>query len=557
MLTLLRINNVALIDSAEIEFGPGLNLLTGETGSGKSIIVDSLGAPTGDRVSADLIKSGADSAKIEGIFAFENSKPLAAVLDEAGIDADGELIVRREISSSGRNRILINNQLATANLLKRIGSFLVDIHGQGEHATLFDVASHLEMLDEFASLGPQRKAVAEAFHHWSVTKTELGMLRQNEAEKLQMLDILKFQVDEIERAALCPGEDEELEEEKKRLNNVEKLSTLTDDVYDLLYDKSESTLTTLDKAAKKIEELSEYDQRFAEYKEGLTVARAVIEDAAATTRDFRGHLEFSPERLAEIEDRLAEISRLTRKYGGSIAGVLEHLNESKLRMEGIESAEFREEELRRRLQQYREAYTKAAAALSEKRVAAAKKFEKEVEANLKAVALEKARFRVDVSTRQDDEGSFSSRGFDSVQYFFSANVGEDPKPLTKVASGGEASRLMLILKTTAKMQDARRSVVFDEVDAGIGGRVAQAVGQKLKELARTQQVLCVTHQPQVASQADHHFVVTKSMSRNQTTIAVRELNEQERIEEVARMLAGERITDAARENAREMIAGSV
>ncbi|HEV8590660.1 MAG TPA: AAA family ATPase, partial [Pyrinomonadaceae bacterium] len=218
MLTLLRINNVALIDSAEIEFGPGLNLLTGETGSGKSIIVDSLGALTGDRISSDLIKTGADSAKIEGLFTLEKTKEITSILYEAGIEADDELIVRREISPAGRNRILINNQLATVAVLKRIGTHLVDIHGQGEHATLFDIASHLTMLDEFASLNEQRKTVAEAFHHWSSTKTELGMLRQNEAEKLKMLDILKFQVDEIERVNLRPGENEELEEEKRRLN---------------------------------------------------------------------------------------------------------------------------------------------------------------------------------------------------------------------------------------------------------------------------------------------------------------------------------------------------
>lgn len=554
MLTLLRIKNVALIDTAEIEFGPGLNLLTGETGSGKSIIVDSLGALIGDRVTSDLIKTGASSATIEGLFSIDKAKHLSSVLEDAGIDADGELIVRRELSATGRNRILINNQLATAAVLKRIGSTLVDIHGQGEHATLFEIASHIEMLDEFASLGGQLKAVEEAFHYWSVTKTELGMLRQNEAEKLQMLDILRFQVDEIERVGLRPNEDTELEEEKRRLSNIEKLTTLTDDAYGLLYENNESTLTTLDKAAKKIDELAEFDSRFAEYRDAFITARAVVDDAAAAVRGFRGHLEFSPERLAEIEDRLAEISRLTRKYGGSISGVLEHLKEAKLRIDGIESAEFREEELRRELEEYRVAYAQAAAVLSEKRSTAAKKFEREVEANLKAVALEKAKFRVAITARPDDESVFTPRGFDRVEYLFSANIGEDPKPLTKVASGGEASRLTLILKTTAKLKNVRKSVVFDEIDAGIGGRVALAVGQKLKELAKTQQVLCVTHQPQVASQADHHFVVTKSMTKDQTSISVRELSKQDRVEEIARMLAGERITDAARENAREMIA---
>jgi DNA repair protein RecN (Recombination protein N) len=564
MLSLLKIKNIALIDRLEIEFGVGLNLLTGETGSGKSIIVDSLGALTGERVSSDLIKEGEDSAQIEGLFTVPDLAVIREIFDEAGIEIEGaDLIVRRELSNAGKNRIFVNNQLVTQSFLKKIGPYLVDIHGQGEQTTLFSPAYHLDVLDESADLKSLRQKVADAHHHWSVTKTELGMLEQNEAEKLQMLDILKFQVDEIGRAVIQPGEDEELEEEKRRLNNVEKLSALSDDAYALLYESDDATTATLEKAARKIEELGEYESKFAEYTEGIKTAQAVLEDLAISVRDFRNHLEFSPERLAEIDDRLAEVSRLKRKYGGTIHSILTHLAESQDRLEGIETAEFRERELRQKLFGLRAEYIEAAGALHEKRVKAARKFEKEVEQNLKAVALEKAKF--EVRFESPDEGQlrdesfdkgFAAKGFDAVEFFFSANPGESLKPLVKVASGGEASRLMLILKTTARSADHEKAVVFDEIDAGIGGRVAEAVGLKLKELAKTQQVLCVTHQAQVASLADKHFIVEKSMGKNSTGIAVRELSGAGQVEEIARMLAGQTITETARQHAREMLSAA-
>jgi len=568
MLTLLKIKNIALIDSLEVEFGEGLNLLTGETGSGKSIIVDSLGALTGDRVSSDLIKEGEQTATIEGLFSIAKSDALAPLFEESGIELDGdEVIVRRELSTTGKNRVFINNQLVTQGLLKRAGAFLVDIHGQGEQASLFDPATHLEMLDSFAGVSSERISVANAYAVWATTRKELYELRRDESDKLQLLDILKFQVDEIRTADLKAGEDIDLEEEKRRLNNVEKLSTLSDEAYTLLYEQDDSTIATFDKATRKISELAEYDSRFADYREQLDAARAVLEDISATTRDFRNHIEFSPARLEEIENRLAEIARLTRKYGGTIDTVLAHLDESEKRLENIESADFREKELERKLLGERDVYIAAATELHERRVAAASKFEKDVETNFKAVALEKARFAAHVDAASptggnptgregvnDAERTFiSARGFDRIEFFFSANPGESPKPLVKVASGGEASRLMLILKTTANTHDGEKSAVFDEIDAGIGGRVAEAVGVKLKQLARSQQVLCVTHQPQVAVHADRHFAVEKSIGRNKTSIGIRLLTEDERVTEIARMLAGEKITDSARTHAAEMI----
>src|SRR4051812_16814075 len=566
MLTLLKINNIALISELEIEFGTGLNLLTGETGSGKSIIVDSLGAVTGDRVSSDLIKEGEQTARIEGLFTLEKADQLRQVLDQAGIEAENgrtiQVIVRRELSRSGKNRIFVNNQLATQSLLKSIGSMLADIHGQGEQAALFNVATHIEMLDESARLSEHRERVKQAHHHWNTIKTELGMLQQNEAEKLQLLDILRFQVREIEKANLRHGEDLELDEEKRKLNNIEKLSSLSEESYALLYESEESTVTTLERAVRKIEELAEFDGRFSEYIESLRTAEAVIGDLAISLRDFSSHLEFSPQRLDEIENRLADISRLKRKYGETVEAVLHHLAESKDRLDAVETSEVREVELQKQLTVERTNYLKAASELHDARVKFAVKFEKEVEKELKNVALEKAVFQVKIESPSSSELNvdsvdtcFSARGYDRVEFYFSANPGESPRPLAKIASGGEASRLMLVLKTVAKLREADKTAVFDEVDVGIGGRVAEVVGRKLKSLATSQQVLCVTHQPQIASLADKHFVVEKSVSGKRTSINVRELSKTEQVEEIARMLAGEKVSDTAREHAREMLTG--
>ena len=562
MLTLLKINGVALIDELDIEFGRGLNLLTGETGSGKSIIVDSLGALTGDRVSSELIKQGEPRARVEGLFAVSMTDELRSMLGESGIEADdGEIIVRRELARSGKNRIFINNQLATASLLKRIGPHLVDIHGQGEQAALFETSTHVEFLDEFGRHQEMLDRVKAAFHHWSSIRTELGMLRQNESEKLQLLDILRFQVDEIGKADLQPDEDAALDEEKRRLSNVEKLSALSEESYSLLYESEESTVSTLERATRKVEELAEYDSRFAGYLEGLQTAQAVVDDLAMTLRDFSSHLEFSPARLDAIENRLAEISRLKRKYGDTIEAVLHHLNESKDRLDAVETSEVREAELQNELTAARRKYVEAASDLHDARVKAAAKFEKEIEKELKAVALEKAKFKVQIDVpasldAAETERMFSAGGFDRVEFFFSANPGEPARPLAKIASGGEASRLMLIIKTVAKMRGRDKTAVFDEVDVGIGGRVAEAVGLKLKQLSTSQQVLCVTHQPQIASLADRHFVVDKTVNRGRTHITVRELDQHERIEEIARMLAGEKVSETAREHAREMLAAS-
>ncbi|MGB7202491.1 MAG: DNA repair protein RecN [Pyrinomonadaceae bacterium] len=555
MLSHLRIKNIALIDELEIEFGDGLNLLTGETGSGKSIIVDSLSALTGERISNDLIKQGEDSARIEGVFGFETNAELTIVLNDSGIEfdsGDSDLIVRRDLSLSGKNRVFVNNQLVTQTFLKKLGPMLADIHGQGEQAALYDIETHIDMLDDFAKVDELKSAVAGSFQKWSSVKAELNSLEKDEAEKLQLVDILRFQTNEIRNTNLQSGEDAELNAEKRRLNNVEKLSSLSAEAHTLLYENERSTLATLDRATKVVVELAEYDERFRGFDDQLNSARAVIDELGTTARDFNSTLEFSPERLDEIENRLAEIARLKRKYGETIDVVLEHLHSSEERLANIETAEFREEELKKQLALTEQNYLMAASKLREARVKAATKFAKTVENDLQGVALEKAKFEVKI----EQSDSFAANGNDRVEFHFSANPGEPVRPLARVASGGEASRLMLILKTAARSRDVGKTAVFDEIDVGIGGRVAEAVGRKLKALAAVSQVFCVTHQPQIASLADRHFVVEKEITGGKTKVSVRELNSAERVDEIARMLAGEQVTDAARDNARAMLAAT-
>jgi DNA repair protein RecN (Recombination protein N) len=556
MLSFLKIKNIALIDELNLEFSTGLNLLTGETGSGKSIIVDSLSALTGERISSDLIKTGETEARIEGLFSINSNKEFSEICEESGVEIDDEIIVRRELSATGKNRIFVNNQLVTQNFLRKIGTYLVDIHGQGEQATLFNQQTHLEILDEYAEFDNLREKTAMEFNKFSAIENELKSLHADEAQKLQLLDVLQFQVEEIRKVNLQTLEDEQLEEEKRRLNNSEKLSKLTDESYALLYENEEATLTTLEKIVRRVRELSEFETSFQDYLESLDATEALLEDLAFAIRDFRGSLEFSPERLDEIENRLAELSRLKRKYGGTIESVLAHLSESEERLSRIEDASLTEKELQKKLEKAKLDYLKVALDLHEKRVKSAKQFEKRVEENLKAVSLEKARFEVRVTADETNDKSFTAKGLDHIEFYFSANVGESVKPIAKVASGGETSRLMLILNTTTKLTTSGKTMVFDEIDAGIGGRVAEAVGLKLKELSKNQQVLCVTHQPQVASLATHHFVVSKETVGNKTKVFIKELDENARIEEIARMLAGEKITESARNHAKEMLKAS-
>ncbi len=548
MLQFLNISNIALIDDMQVEFETGLNLLTGETGSGKSIIVDALGVLIGGRFTSELLKTGSERGSIEGLFSVTPNAELEALLENAGLEPANELIIRREISSTGRNKIFINNQLATHALLRDLRPFLVDIHGQGDQQTLFNPETHLELLDAFAGNTALRQEVAEAYQRWTSLQRELDSLRHDEAEKFQLVDTLKFQIAELERAELSIGEDDRLDEERRRLVNVEKLTTLCQSSYSRIYEDDDAALTRVRQSLKEVEELAEYESSFKDYLDGLESARAVLEDLSFSLRDFADRLEFSPSRLAEIEDRLAELSRLKRKYGGSIEAALDHLARAEDRLRHIETSDEREKELDAKISAAREHYLERARKLHKERVRAAKQFEKAVEKGIVEVALDRARFQVQVSDRSE-----SQKGVDHTEFYFSANVGEEVKPLARVASGGEASRLMLVLKTVANGSQFPRTIVFDEIDTGIGGRVSEAVGIKLKKLSQTNQVLCVTHQPQIARFADSHLVVQKEALKGRTQVSVGKLDRAGRIEELARMLTGSEITDSARRHAKELL----
>jgi DNA repair protein RecN (Recombination protein N) len=564
MLQLLNISNIALIDDLQVEFDRGLNLLTGETGSGKSIIVDALGVLIGGRFASDMIKAGETRSFIEGLFSVGRNPELEELLATAGIEPDDEerieILIRREMTANGRNKIFINHQIATLALLKDLRQFLVDIHGQGEQQTLFNPDTHMELLDAFAGLITLRQEVSAAYKRWSSIKRELDELRRDEAEKFQLLDILRFQIEELERAQLVAGEDERLEEERRRLNNVEKLTTICGESYGLVYEDDESAIARIGQATRRIEDLSQYESSFRNYLEGLQTARALLEDLAFSLRDFADELEFSPQRLSEVEHRLAEISRLKRKYGGSIESALEHMEKSQDRLQHIEHSDEREKELQKELTAARRKYLELARQLHSRRQQAAKGFEKNVERDLAEVAMENTRFEVRIISPDDaelgDESSsrnFTARGIDNVEFYVSANIGEEVRPLAKVASGGEASRLMLVLKTVANTFEYPRTIVFDEIDTGIGGRVSEAVGVKLKRLSSSNQVLCVTHQPQIARFADSHLIVRKGVVDGRTAVSLERLNNKGRIEEIARMLTGAEITDTARRHAREML----
>ena len=562
MLTILNISNIALIDDLKVEFDRGLNLLTGETGSGKSIIVDALGVLIGGRFTSDLLKAGRDRGSIEALFSAARNSELEQMLESAGVEAEAgsdlEIIIRRELAANGRNKIFINHQLANQSLLRQLQPFLVDIHGQGDQQTLFSVATHLELLDAYAGVVSLRDEVAGCYRRWTTVKRDLEAMGKDEADRFQMIDILRFQIDELERARLSIGEDEQLEEERRRLNNVEKLTALCAESFGLTYEDADSAITRLRQTARRVGELAEYDSKFGEYLEGLETSQALLEDLAFSLRNFADRLEFSPARLEEIESRLAELARLKRKYGGSIESALEHLARSQDRLRQIEHSDEREAQLRVELAAARALYLERARKLHNERTRSAKKFERAVVQNLAELAMEQARFQAQITAPSDldvdnSDAWFTAGGFDRVEFYFSANAGEPIRPLAKVASGGEASRLMLVLKTVAGATEFPRTIVFDEIDSGIGGRVSEAVGVKLKRLSETNQVFCVTHQPQIARFADVHFVVRKEAIAGRTEVRADKLDRRGRVEEIARMLTGAEITETARRHAREML----
>jgi DNA repair protein RecN (Recombination protein N) len=554
MLKLLRINNIALIPALEVEFGEGLTLLTGETGAGKSILIDALGLLLGDRASPELIRSGEDRAAVEAVFEVEDA---SALLEERGLTADGdEVVVRRELQASGKGRATVNGALVPVSLLRDLASRLTVIHGQHEPQGLLDPATHVDLLDHFAGTGDGRP-LAEYFRDLRAAEAALERLRGDRREAERRREMLEFQATEIERACLVPGEEEALRVEKARQANAGRLASLSGEAYSLLYDDEGAALSRLGQVFRRVEELASIDPSFQPFLEARAAALAPLEDLALRLRDYRDELELSPGRLDEIEARLAAVERLKKKYGATVEDVLAFGERRRRELDLASSPEEQERALEARRERLGAAYLERARALSKKRRAAAPELRKRVQAELAQLAMEKTRFEVAFTPADADAAldpsQWTERGLERAEFLLSPNPGEELRPLARIASGGELSRIMLGLKSVVRADTPGLTLVFDEVDAGIGGRVAEVVGRKLKAVAARQQVLCVTHLPQIAALADHHLAVLKRVEKGRTVTTVERLDDDARAEEIARMLGGETITATARQHAREML----
>jgi len=579
MLHEIHIQNYAVIDNLRVEFHPGLNLLSGETGSGKSILVDALGLALGGRASPDVIRTGTERATVTAVFTVapacdadrRSADPTAAWLDEHGLTGAGEaeIILRREIQTTGKSRLLLNDQPVTLAAVKDLARSVVEVHGQNEQVALFARDAQLELVDQFTGASESLEKVRGLFARRRERQQEMEVLSQNEQERLRAVDLLRFQIQELDRARLQPGEDSSLEEERRVLSNLERIRTAAATAFGQLYEEEGSACASLANVGRALDELRRYDARVEPYLEPLSGARATIEDLAFFLRDYLGKLEANPHRLEEVADRLALIERLKRKYGKTIEEMLSYGDQSRQQLANLEHADERRARLSHELAEAEEEYQKAAEALSQQRRAAARKMEKLVREELRQLGMEKTRFEIRCRTvappgSEKTRGSEGGpKGIDEIELLISPNPGEEMRPLERIASGGELSRLMLALKTVVgrgRLEGAPRAAqhaptfVFDEVDTGIGGRVAESVGQRLKRLARDAQVLCVTHLPQIACFADHHFYVEKLERAGRTVTTITYLETQkDRAEELARMLSGSRITDAVLQHATAML----
>src|ERR1700723_1968276 len=560
MLLELRAENYAVIDHAIAVFGPGLNLLTGETGAGKSILVDALALLMGDKASSDVVRHGAERAVVACVF--ESTPGAESTLESNGIDVEGtEIILRREIQAGGKGRVYVNNQPATVNVLRQLAPELALVHAQSETMGSFDQAQQRQLLDRSAGISTER--VAAAFQEWSEVCSRLSRLEGDEQARLREADLWSFQKNEIESAAIREREDEELEIERRVLANSEKLLAAAMSAHELLYEGDRSAEAALRAALKNLEELARYDPQFDEAVQQVKSARAVVDDVSTTVRDYASRIQASPDRLAELEDRLEALHRLKRKYGSTLAEVLAHGQDVAAKLAEVENRDQLLLELRAARTKAADGYRVAASQLTAERAAAAGKLEKLAEAHINDLAM-KAKFAVRVIAQEAEE-HWSRHGWDSIDCRIATNAGEPLKPLDQIASGGELSRVMLALKVSVQEGAARgqgstrrktpvpRTLVFDEIDIGIGGRAAEAVGQKLKELSRAQQVLCVTHLPQIAAFADQHFLVEKQERQGTTKTSVRLLDDEERTEEVARMLSGAKLTETSLRHAEQML----
>jgi len=569
MLRELSIRNLAVVEEAVVPFSAGLNVLTGETGAGKSIVVDALLLITGARAQLDWIRTGAETAVVEAVFEIDAAGPVGALLDEAGHRVgDGELVIKRELARSGRHRAFVNDGAATVGLLERLGDALVELHGQHEHQRLMEPARQLLLLDRFAEAEDRRERVAALVREWEQARAARERLREEMREGARQEDLLRFQLSEIDAVQLKDGEEDELRAERGRQQHAERIMAGLQEALGLLYEDPQSAAARLARAAALLREVARYEPDAAAPLEALDGAQAYIEDVVARARGLRDRAVFDPERLERIDARLDAIVKLKRKYGDSVAAILAHRREVAAALDRITRHDAVAQELDAAVTAAAAAAALEAEALSQARTRAAERLERLVQKEIRALGMEHGRFRV--ALRREAAGleelavgsgwRVGPRGAETAELLLSANPGEELKPLAKVVSGGELSRVMLAAKTVLAAADDVPVLVFDEVDAGIGGRVADVVGQKLRATAAGRQVLCVTHLAPIAGYAGHHLLVEKRVSRGTTRTTVTPLHGAARVDELARMLGGERVTDTSRRHARELLrdsAGSV
>ena len=539
MLRFLRIRHLAVIEAVEIEFEPGFNVLTGETGAGKSILVEAVGLLLGGRASSDLVRTGEAQASIEAIFE----------------EADGrELIVRREITNQGRSRSFINGALATAAALRDLSVRFVELHGQHEHQALLDPLTHLPLLDHYADLEPLAGRVSSAWDQVRTLRERLERSRMDTREKAARLDLIAFQLGEIERAAPKAGEDEELAAAKQVLASAERIQRLCQEGYAALYEQDAAVLAGLGSVWKRVSELATIEPQFAPYLDARDSIKSQLEDLAFFLRSYGDAVDASPARLQQVEDRLALLERLKRKYGPTLQDVIDKGHALDRERALLTLGGERAEELQQGLAAANDGYLALARDLSRQRRSAATRFARELEGLLAELAMARTRFEVRFNESELNEAAWSDSGIDQAEFFVSPNPGEDLRPLARIVSGGELSRVMLALKTLAASDTAPgTTLIFDEVDAGIGGRVADVVGTRLRGLGSAFQVLCITHLPQIAARGTTHFRIEKRIRGQRTVTSVERLDQAGRIEEIARMIGGAAVSEGVRASARELL----
>lgn len=566
MLRSLLIKNYALIEEISVEFSSGLTVITGETGAGKSILIDALGLLLGERASTEIIRTGAEKTIVEGVFDVRNNKRIAEILRSTESDMTDDIIVRREVSNKGQSRCFINDSPVNVSLLKEIGDALVDLHGQHEHQSLLHQETHIQFLDDYGDYEQELESYRTSFTALTALISKKNELQEQEEQLKAKKSLYEFQMKEIDAVNPQAGEEEQLEAELKILENTEKLNELTSNVYQILYESEHSTRDSLVQARKMLEQLAEIDATFSDSVNELRSAEVIVDEISKLVQRYASRIEFNPARLEEIRDRLGALALLKKKYGGTLETLIAYRQKIGDEYKFAENFEEEIAKLDKEIESLRYDCGAKANLLTQRRKEISKKLEKEVVTSLAELGIQKAKFEIRIEQNVVDNTSTTfavkigssfveatSTGVDRVEFFISTNVGEEVKPLTKVASGGEVSRIMLALKSALAQSDRTPVLIFDEIDTGVSGRIGQAVGLSLKKLSKRHQVIAITHLPQIAGLADTHFAVEKVEAHKKTSTTLRLLNDDERVTEVAKLLSGEKITEAGLKSARELM----